>query len=126
MTTPGLDGDNETTSFQSVEDPRKYLCASNDNILKLCDEDDFDDTDAFNCAASFNVTEELYLNDSVSFESCASPGHFIQNDNGTFVVEVPDGSVDPAVPSFDIISPEDIPGEKSIMNESLETVPWLM
>lgn len=124
MIIPGLNGENETVSFQSVDDRSKYLCVAN-NALKLCDKDEFDDIAMFNCASTFSMRENV--NGSVAIESCALPNHFIKYDNGTFVLEeeADDGS-SPEFISFDIILPEEIPGEKSILREILETVPWLM
>ena len=121
MISPGLNGENETVSFQSVDDPSKYLCVAN-NALKLCDKDEFDDIASFNNASTFYLRENL--NGSVAFESCALPNNFIKFDNGTFVLEEDEGNDDsyPDNTSFDIIRPEDIPGEKSILSEILEAV----
>ena len=126
MISPGLNGEDETVSFQSVDDRSKYICVVN-NALKLCDQDEFDDIATFNNASTFYLRENQ--NGSVAFESCALPNNFIKFDNGTFVLDEEDDGNDESTPeftSFNIITAEEIPGTKTILSEILETVIWLI
>lgn len=109
---PGLNGENGTVSFQSLEEPSKYL-VNDGNTLTFKSKDDIIGSDSFDDAATFTELADKFLNDTVAFQSVLSPGNFIRYDNGEFILEPEEDSLAfKEDASFNVLQSEDILGKK--------------
>lgn len=110
---PGLNGENGTVSFQSLEDPSKYLSVDNGQ-LNLTDRNATDDLASFDNASTFYIRENRFLPDFVGLESYISPEHFVRRQDTELKVQEDDESDSFAKDaSFKILYPARVQGKRS-------------
>ena len=108
---PGLNGEDRTASFQSLEDPSKYLSVDN-GTLNLTDRNAADDLASFDNASTFCIRPERFLPDFVGLESYILPEHFVRRQDTELKVQEDDGSDSFAKDaSFKIVYPAQVQGK---------------
>lgn len=103
--TPGLSEEDGTVSFQSLEDPSKYLCIDNLNLIFRV-KHTYTDNGTFNGQATFRIWTDKYFSGSVAFESYTMSNYFIRHDG--MELKLQEGSDDESFTqnaSFHIVHP---------------------
>ena len=109
---PGLNGENGTVSFQSLEDPSKYLSVDNGQ-LNLTDRNATDDLASFDNASTFYIRQDQFLPDFVGLESYILPDNFVRRQDTELKVQEDDGSESFAKDaSFKILYPAQVQGKR--------------
>ena len=110
---PGLNGENGTVSFQSVEDPSKYFSVNNGQ-LNLTDRNATDDLASYDNASTFYIQTDGFLPGFVGLESYILPDHFvIQNDTELKVQQDDQSESFRKDASFKILFPAQVQGKRS-------------